>query len=363
MPPEPPAPPEEPPSSADAPAVPAAAPEPQAMPADELDEGAIAALTARLAAAQGSVTSTQMKVYMSIAASFPGEPEVAIDDTPLMTITEVGDLAHAEVDIAGFMAALFGAAGPGAGSESVNLPLLEMILEGETGLYLKLAPLMALDPSSESPWPADLVAEHGGDLDDLWGFVDLTSAGGAEVLASLGVTPQTAMQDDFVEFLAEGLPEGALLSVRSGGPSEVAGIETQGYSFVLDLAALAEFPAALGMMFGGNPGETGAPAGDFPGGLGGSLPFEYVIQVDSDDLIRRIVVVVDIGAILAGVFNDLAQTGEVPEGAEAEFPEIEYVLSMRMDVIALNDPSLVVEIPDPSLVVDLPIPLLGVDLS
>ena len=60
------------------------------MSGELLDEATVAALATRLVAAQATVTSTQMRVYMSIAASFPGEPPVAMEDVPLMTITDVG---------------------------------------------------------------------------------------------------------------------------------------------------------------------------------------------------------------------------------------------------------------------------------
>lgn len=346
--------PEEPEAASDPPPAPPTAPEPQEVAGELLDEVEIASLAARLVAAQESVTSLQMQVYMSVSASFPGEPPVVLDDVPLMTLVEVGDRARAEVDMAGLMAGFSGAFG--GEPEAPVPPPLEMILEGETELYLRLAPLVTLDPDSgPPPWLADLLADQEGDLSDVWGFVDLAGAGGAEVLASLGVTPRTGLQDDFVGLLAGGLPEGALLEVRSGGPGEVMGIPTEEYSFVLDLAALREVPEALGLLFSPDPGpgDSGAPAGDFFGGLGGSTPFEFVIHVDSDDLIRRSVVVVDIGAILAQVFDEMAEAEGLPEGA-GSFPELEYVMSMRMDAVSLNDPSLTVDLPDPSLVAELP---------
>ena len=356
-PPEPPATPEAPAADTDPPATPPVESEPE----DVLDDTAVAALVARLAEAQAIVTSTQMTVYMSIAASVPGEPPLAVDGVPLMTMTEVGDLVHSELDISGFMTEIFGAAGDGAGSESVNLPKVETITEGDTRLYLKLAPMVALDPTDQSPWPADLIAEHGGDLEDLWTFVDVTSGAGLGVLASLGVAPQAGLQDNVVDLLADGLLEEGLLEARRGGRGEVAGIETQEYTFVLDLGALTEVPDALGLVFGDSALGAGAQPADFLGGQAGTLPFEYIIHVDSDDLIRRSVVVVDMGAILAATFGQLAEAGDIPEGAEAEFLELEYLISMRMDVVALNDPSLTVELPDPSLVVELPDPSLGFD--
>lgn len=351
--PPPPEPPEEPEAATDPAPAPAPAPEPQETSGDPLDEATIAALAARLVSAQESVTSTRLQVSMSVAASFPGEPPVALEDLPLMTLTEVGDLTSAEVDLAALMGGLAG--GLGGGPQPPALPPVEMILQGETDLYLKLASLAALDPAGEAPWLAGLLAEGDVDLSDLWGFVDLASAGGAEALAALGVAPRTGLQDDFVGLLAAGLPEGALLEARSGGAGEVAGIPTQEYTFVLDLAALSEVPEALGLIFGPDPGpgDFGASPRDFFGAPGASIPFEYVLQVDSEDIIRRSTVVVDIGAILAAVFSELAEAEGAPDGPEG-FPEFEYVMSMRIDVVALNDPSLVVELPDPSLVVELP---------
>lgn len=353
---EPPDPPEaaEEPAPADVPAEtsPVPPPESQEAPGDLLDEATVTSLAARLAAAQAGVTSTQMIVYMSIAASFPGEPPVAMDDVPLMTIAEVGDLSHVEMDMARLFEGDPGAVPP-------DTPSLEMILEGETGLYMRLDSLIPPDPTFQESWLAELTAEYDGDLGDLWGFVDLAGLDGADLFTSLGISPETAMQEDFTELMAEGLPAGALVEARRIGRGEVGGIETEGYSFVLDLAALGELPDVLAMVLGDSPDGAGPTADGFPGGLTGSMPFEYIVHVDSDDIIRRIVVVVDIGAILSQVFGELAQADEIPEGAEAAFPEFEYVMSMRMDVVALNDPSLVVELPDPSVVVDLPASFLG----
>ena len=326
--------------------------EPQETPGVELDEATVAALAARLVAAEATVASRKMSVFMSIAASFPAEPPLAIEDAPLMTITEAGDLAHVQMDLGGLF---------GVGEVPPDTPRLEMILEGEAGLYLRLESLAASDPMPD-PWLADLAAEYGGDLGDLWGFVDLADLDGVDALASFGMSAQTAVQEDFIELMAEGLPEGALVEARRIGRGEVAGTETEVYSFVFDLAALSELPDALAMIFGDSPDGAGA-AEDFLGGLTGSMPAEYVVHVDADDIIRRIVVVVDLGAILSQVFGEFAQADDFPEGAEAAFAEFEYVMSMRTDVVVLNDPSLVVELPDPSLVVDLPDQALGLDLS
>ncbi len=357
----------EPPEPIDEPAAvtdPPAAPPVESQPEDVLDEAAIAELAVRLAAAQATVTSAQRRMYVSFALSVPGEPPVVIDAVPLMTLTEVGELGRSEVDLAGFRTGVFGAAGDLAGSESLDLPPLEIIGEGDTRLYVKLTSLEVfseLDPAAVSPWSADLIAEHGGDIEDLWGLVDVTTGPGAEALALLGVSPQISVQDNILDLLADGLSGGGLLEARREGHSEVAGIETQEYTFVLDLAAMAEVPDSLGMVLGDAPDGAGAQADDFLSGLTGPLPIEAIVHVDSDDLIRRSAFVVDIGAVLAAIFGAIADGGDVPEGAETVFDEIEYVMSMRMDVVALNDPSLVVELPDPSLVVELPDPPLDVD--
>ncbi len=288
---------------------------------------------------------------MSIAASFPGEPPVAMEDVPLMTITDVGDLSHMQMDMSGLF-------GPDPGAAPPDTPSLGMILEGETGLYLRLESLAASDPMPE-PWLAELAAEYGDDFGDLWGFADLTGVDGVDGLAFLGMSSQTTIGEDFVELMADGLPAGALVEARQIGGGEVAGTETEGYSFVLDLAALGEWPDAMGMIFGDSPDGAGAPADDFLGALSGSMPVEYIVHVDSDDIIRRILVVVDLGAILSQVFGELAPADDYPEDAQGAFAEFDYVMSMRMDVVAVNDPSLVVELPDPSLVVDLPAEFLG----
>ena len=115
-----------------------------------------------------------------------------------MTITEVGDLAHVQMDSAGLF---------GAGEAPPDTPRLEMIFEGETGLYLRLESLAASNPMPD-PWLAELTAEHGGDLGDLWGFVDLAGLYGADFPAPFDMSPQTAIQEDFIELMAEDLPEG-----------------------------------------------------------------------------------------------------------------------------------------------------------
>lgn len=349
--PDPPAAAEERETATDPPEDPSAEAGPAASPGEELDEAAVAALAARLASVQSNVTSRRTIVSMSLAESLPGAPSIAIDDMPLMTITEQGDSAHAEMDAAGLAGGFLGAAG--GGLEEQNLPPLEMITEGETGLYLRLEPLLALDPAGDLPWSEDQIAEHGGDLADLWGFVDLSDPAGAELWAYLGATPQAGAQEDFIDLLAQGPPAGALLEARSLGAGEVAGVATQAYGFVIDVAALAgEWPPILESLMG-DLGQGGPTPEEFLGALP-PLPAELVIEADSSGFVRGLELSLDLGAILMAVFAGFGEMGETPDGADIGLPEFEYLLSIRFETLAVNDPSLTVALPDPSLVVDLP---------
>jgi len=319
---------------------------------DLLQAAEVAELVSRLAAAQAGVTSAQIEVYTSLEANFPGEPALRIEDAPLMTVTEVGDMSYAEIDV---MALMGGALGGGdLGGFLPSLPPLEVIHDGAAALYVRLGPLAAFDPAGPPELPPEL-AERGVDLSEAWGFVDLTTEDGAGGLGSLAAAPQTALQGEFVDLLAGGLPEGALLEVRRGGTGEMAGAAVEEYTFVLDAAALEEFPDGLGGILGGPLGEPGSPADDFLGGA--AVPVQYGVHVAADGLIRRMVVVLDLGGFLAtgmtAMFGEADSDGGFPDDAELEVPDITYVLSTRLDTVAVNDPSLAVDLPDPSLVVDM----------
>ena len=368
-PPEPPEPPEpteppppeqpEPPAEkpAESSAEPPAAPAESAVGEDELDEAAVAALVERIEAGRAGVTSSLSELYMSMEMSFPGEPELAISDVPLAVVTQVGDLVRAEMDITAFMAAMTGAGDFSDDPELPAFPPLEMLVEGDTRLYVQSSSFAAFDQGP--PWLAEFEAEHGDDVGELWVFVDLADSSGnpVEALADLGLALDLAVQplgdalgDDFVELLAVAVADGALLEARGGGRAQVAGVETEQYSFLVDLMALAEMPGLVASMLGEDLGGGESPAASFPG----PLPIQYTVHLDDDDVVRRVVVDVDLGAILAAVFAEFDQLAEGPEGEESEIPEIEFRISNRLETVSVNDPSLSVTLPDPSQVIKLP---------
>ena len=324
---------------------------------DELDEAAVAALVERIEAGRAGVTSSLSELYMSMEMSFPGEPELAISDVPLAVVTQVGDLVRAEMDITALMAAMMGAGDFSDDPELPAFPPLEMLVEGDTRLYVQTSLFAAFDQGA--PWLAELKAEYGDDVGELWVFVDLADSSGNpdEALADLGLDLDLAVQplgdalgDDFVELLAAAVADGALLEARGGGRAEVAGVETEQYSFFVDLMALAEMPGLVASMLGEDLGGGESPAVSFPG----PLPIQYTIHLDDDDVVRRVVVDVDMGAILGAVFAEFDQLVEGPEGEESGMPEIEFRISSRLETVSVNDPALSVTLPDPSQVVALP---------
>jgi len=137
------------------------------------------------------------------------------------------------------------------------------------------------------------------------------------------------------------------------GAGEVAGVATQAYGFVIDVAALAgEWPPILESLMG-DLGQGGPTPEEFLGALP-PLPAELVIEADSSGFVRGLELSLDLGAILMAVFAGFGEMGETPDGADIGLPEFEYLLSIRFETLAVNDPSLTVALPDPSLVVDLP---------
>ena len=111
-------------------------------------------------------------------------------------------------------------------------------------------------------------------------------------------------------------------------------------------------PAFLAGFLGG-PEAGGPPPEDSLGALP-SLPTAITVHVDDGGFARQVQLDLDLGAILMAVFAGFGEIGDVPEGADVGLPEIDYLLSMRFDVLAVNDPSLAVTLPDPAVVVDVP---------
>ena len=315
----------------------------------ELDAAAVAALVSAVAAAQSGVTSSRIQTYVSLQLSFDGQSAGSVSDVPFTLSTTVGDRTHTEIDQASLTS--LGAFEDGtAPAVPADLPPIEMILDkGAQQLYVKLAPLAAGDPAGQPFWPEDLVIERGGDIAGLWGRAD---RGMVSEIQGLDLDTQPA-QDDFLDLLKAASDGGSVLEARSEGQSQLAGVAVQVYSFVIDLAALtADLPPFLAGSLGG--GDTGAaPPEEFLNSLP-PLPADFTLHVDGDDLVRQMELDLDLGAILMAVFAGFGELAETPDGAAPELPDIEHLLTIRLETLALNDPSLTVALPDPSMVVDIP---------
>ena len=346
-------------ASAPAPAAEPAPPPPelQAPQQDELDEAAVVALAERIDAAQAGVASYLAESYATMRISSGGEPGLVISDVPMGTETRVGDLVRVEIGTAALFDTIMGALGFSGGPAAPDLPRFEYLLEGDSRVYMKLGWFVARDQMDPDPSLAELKAEHGDELGDMWGFVDLAESGLSpiEVLETVGLDQGLAAKslgDDVAGLLALVLADGALLEARGGNRTQVAGADTTQYSFVFDLVALPEMQLLLGIRLGEDAGGGEASAGELPG----PLPMRYTIYVDDDYFIRRDILDVDMGVIIAAVVEDLVRLGEIPEDKGADLLDVEFLISIRADTVALNDPSLTVTLPDPSLLVALPWP-------
>lgn len=335
---------------------PAPQPQPQPPPAPlegDLGREAAAAVVAALSEAQRAVTSSRVQVHVSNEMSFDGEAESfgISQGAPYMLYTTVGDRSHIEID-QGALAAL-GAFGDGMPSAAPpDRPPIEIVLDGAARLaYVKLAPLAALDPSEQPAWLVDEAARRGGALDDLWGRSDL-SGGALELMPDLSVLDQPAMAD-FLALLEAAADGGAVLAARADGPGELAGVATQVYTFVIDLATVAgDWPPVL-QGFVGDAGDGGPPPADLLAALP-PMPTEVTVHADAAGYVRLVRMDVDLGAILMAVFAGLGEMGGAPDDAAIALPEFEFLLSFAFEALAVNDPSLTVALPDPAHVVDLP---------
>ena len=333
-------------------AAPTEAPAPPAAPAaveGPLDAEAAAAVVARLGESQRGVTSTRAQVYLSMRLSIDGVSAGSVSDVPFLLYTTVGDRTHVQIDQSA-LATLSAFEDGMPGAAPANLPPIEMLLDGGAQqAYFKLQPLMALDAGEQPIFLQDLTVPEGAALADLWGR---SNAADADDLLPLpaGERPTLA---DFLALLTAASDSGAILEVRGDGLGEIAGVATQTYTFVVDLGALAgDLPPFLAGFLGG-PDAGGPPPEDFLGALP-SLPTAITVHVDDGGFARQVQLDLDLGAILMAVFAGFGEIGEVPEGADIGLPEIEYLLSMRLDILAVNDPSLAVTLPAPAVVVDVP---------
>ncbi len=353
--------PQDPPAAAELPAAPEvtpaelpAAPEPEPPPPQEgeLDAAAVAALVSTLDAAQSGVTSSREQLYLTLTLSFGGQPAGSVSDVPFTLSTTVGDLTHVQMDPAA-LAALSGFEdGMPQPAPAGALPFELVLDESAQQLYVKLAPLAALGPGEQPPELESLAAERGVDLADLWGRADLAGAGDG-LLVGIGLGEQPS-QAEFLTLLKAASDSGSILEARADGAGQVAGVATQVYTFVIDLAKLTgDLPPFLEGFLGG-PGAGGPPPDELLGSLPVPLATEFTLHVGGDGLARQVGFDLDLGEILMAVFSGFGEMGETPDGADIEFPEIEYRVAIRFETLAVNDPSLVVTLPDPALVVDLP---------
>ena len=329
---------------------PPADPPPPPVPQGELDAAAVAALVASVDAAQSGVTSSREQLYLTMELAFGGQSMGSVGDVPYALSTTVGDLTHILIDQSA-LAALSAFEDGMAPAAPVEMPPLEMVLdESAQQVYVKLAPLAALGPGEQPPFVADLAAQ-GHDIANLWGRPGSEDMGD-EILPGFGPATRPGL-GQFVSLLKAASDTGSVLEARSVGPGETAGVATQEYTFTIDLAALVgQWPPFLESFLAG-PGGGEPPPPELLDSLP-SLASGFTLHVDGAGMARQAGFDLDLGALLMAGFAGFGEMADDPEGAEIDFPAIEYRVAMRIEVLAANDPSLTVSLPDPSQVVDVP---------
>lgn len=325
-------------------------PSPAPLPEGELDAAAVAALVASVDAAQSGVTSSLEQLYLTMELSFGGQSMGSVSDVPYALSTTVGDLTHVMIDQSA-LAALSAVEDGMAPAGPAEMPPMELVLDASTQqIYVRLAPLTALGPGEQPPFVADLAAQ-GEDLSNLWGRPSIE---GPDQEFLPGFSPGTrAGIGQFLDLLKAASDTGSVLEARSVGPSETAGVATQEYTFVLDLAALAgQWPPFLESFLGG-PGGGEPPPPELLDSLS-PLVSGFSLHVDGAGMARQAGFDLDLGALLMAVFAGFGEMSDAPEDAEIDFPGIEYRVAMSVEALAVNDPSLAVSLPDPSQVLDVP---------
>lgn len=328
-----------------------------AGPEDRLDAAAVAELVTGVLEAQSGVTSSSEQVYLTIRTGLDGEFDANLDDVPYALTTTDGDRAHIRIDQAAL--AGLGAIEDGtAPAVPADMAPLEVIFDEDAQqVFFKLAPLAALEPDGDQVALAAELAAQGfdvADLADLWGTADL--AGETDwLLSEIGVSA-VSLLGEFLDFLQAASDTGGILQAHAAGPGEAAGVATQEYSFEIDLAPLADQLPPFFAAFLGALGDGESAEGELLDGLPVPLTVGFALHVDPDGLARQVVIDLDLGAILRAVFEGFAELDELlgEDGDTTGMPEIEYRVAVRIEVLAVNDPSLAVALPDPALVVDLP---------
>ncbi len=350
---EPTAPPEPPPAApAEPPAPTTTQPTPDEPPDGPLDEEEVAALLAALNESQSEVTSSLVETGVSLSFSVDGFVAASVDEAIYLRQTTVGDLSHFQLDQAE-LAAIRGFEDETQPAVPADLPPLEVILDAESQtVYFKLEPLAAQFQESQPSWLSDLLATRGSDLDELelWGRWSSDAAG--SFLSELGFHGPSVLEAvlEFVQLATQGE---SLLEARADGSSEVAGVATQAYSFVVDLSTLLRDLPPILAEFVATPGEGDLTPEEFFGSLP-SVPAELEVHVDSSGYLRRLQIDLDLGSLLAGLFTGPDEDFGASADDGLSLPQFEYLVSVRLETLAVNDPSLSVTLPDPSQIIDIP---------
>lgn len=213
-----------------------------------------------------------------------------------------------------------------------------LALEGGERVYVKLAPLLIGMPD-QPQWVLDLADEHGGNVAELWGLVDLRTASPASVEVLSALAPMLVVLDKVPE--PEELPtldpEVTGGELHSLGRAEVGGVEVERYRVDPDAGEIAGLAAIMG---------------DFVE-IDDTVDLRYIdaiegeIFVDEHGYIRRRTSDVDIG-----MWAELMR--ESGDFADEEIPDVSGHFLSRLDTMLINNRALSVELPHPSLVVELP---------
>ena len=321
------------------------------MPEGELDAAAVASLVASVDAAQSDITSSREQLYLTMELSFGGQSMGSVSDVPYALFTTVGDLTHILIDqLALAPLSVFGGGMAPAGP--AEMPPMEFVLdESAQDVYIKLALLAALGSGEQPPFVAEL-AEQGDDIADRWGRSGFEGMGD-EILPGFEPATRPGL-GQLVSLLKVASDTGSVLEARSVGPGETAGVATREYTFTIDLAALVgQWPPFLESFLGGPEGGEPPPP-ELLDSLPSPLASDFTLHVDGNGMARQAGLTLDLGALMMAVLAGFGEMGETPEDADIGLPEFEYLLSIRFETLAVNDPSLVVTLPDPSLVVELP---------
>ncbi|MCY3561808.1 MAG: hypothetical protein OXH20_11660 [bacterium] len=290
-----------------------------------------------------AATSVEYEVLLTMEMGFAGATMVSLDDAFLGVVRIVGPLTWTQYD----MAAIAGLADPAP--PGVELPLLEFVRNSETGeFYTKLEPLLADAPPEEvPPWVTEAVADSGGDIGDLW--LDAAAPGVSEEVPVLFGLPEAPDLAEFLQLAEAAADDGAVTEQQHLGSGEVSGVPVESYRFVLDVTQVSEdVPDFVGSLLG--DGETDEGAEELAGMLAqlpGPLEAHLRMAVGAGGEARRLELEMDLAPLMAGLlgaFGDMA-------GDAGDIPDIQWRIGTRLDITAVNDPTLTVPLPDPANVI------------